>query len=60
MSKLIQAVSWQTSMSSEAVLSVPWYWGARPGKACLSTCCLSPGEAPGEGMSVECGYICID
>ena len=27
------------------------------GKACLSTCCLSHGEVPGEGMSVDCGYI---
>ena len=26
----------------------------------LSTCCLSHGEAPEEGMSVECGYICMD
>ena len=24
------------------------------------TCCLSHVEAPGEGMSVECGYICMN
>ena len=30
------------------------------GKACLSTCCLSHGEPLGEGMSVECGYICMN
>ena len=23
------------------------------------TCCLSHGEVPGEGMSVECSYICM-
>ena len=27
---------------------------------CLSTCCLSYVEAPGEGISVKCGYIYMD
>ena len=30
------------------------------GKACLSTCGQSHGKPLGEGMSVECGYICVD
>ena len=63
MSKLIQPVSWQTEMGARRRHLCP-LCSLSPGcqgKACLSTCCLSHGEAaPGEGMSVKCGYICMD
>ena len=67
LSKLIRPVSCQTEMGARRRLLCPLcsvssgtvLLGCQ-GKACLSTCCLSHGEAPGEGMSVDCGYICMD
>ena len=61
LSKLIQLVSWQTEVGARRRLFCPLCSLSQcQGKACLSTCCLSHGEAPGEGMSVECGYICMN
>ena len=31
-----------------------------PGEGLFACSSLSHGEAPGKGMSVECGYICMD
>ena len=63
LSKLIQPVSCQTEMGARRRLDVlcvvcPLVLGYQ-GKPCLCTCCLSHGDAPGEGMLVECGYICM-
>ena len=63
LSKLIQPVSCQTEMGARRRLLCPLCSVVCPlvlgcqGKACLSTSCLSHGEAPEEGMSVERSYV---